>query len=114
MPSRRLPDRNSVWTAGGARVVLGEWRRSGDSITAFARGIGVSPQRLFGWRKRLGMTSKAVAPTAISLVPAMQVPAEPDPAGIIIRLPSGIAIEAGSSSPSWIASVVAELTRALP
>ena len=57
------------------------------------------------------MMSNAVAATAISLVPAMVVPAEPDPAGIVIRLPNGIAIEAGTSSPSWIASVVAEIAR---
>lgn len=60
------------------------------------------------------MSAKTVEPTAISLVPARLVPSVPEPSGIIIRLPSGIAIEARAASPSWIASVVDELTKALP
>jgi hypothetical protein len=41
------------WTEQTARVVLRKQRDSGDGVTAFARRIGVSPQRLFWWRARL-------------------------------------------------------------
>lgn len=41
------------WTEQLARVVLQKQRDSGDGVTAFARRIGISPQRLFWWRARL-------------------------------------------------------------
>jgi len=41
------------WTQKKARAVLGAWRRSGQSGAAFARAIGVVPQRLYWWKRRL-------------------------------------------------------------
>jgi hypothetical protein len=100
-----------VWTADEARAVLEEWRRSGDTITLFARRHGVSTQRLSWWRKRFAAT---VAPTALALVPATLRTTGPAPAGIVIRLPNGIALDIETTSPSWIAMMVGELARTLP
>ena len=113
MPNRRIPDLETVWTADEARAVLEEWRRSGDTITVFARRFGVSTQRLSWWRKRFARVSNAATSTAISLVPARLVTSEPGPVGILIRLPNGIAIETATAAPNWIGLVVAELSKAL-
>lgn len=41
------------WTEEEARQTLAEWEESGSSLVAFARGRGISSQRLSWWRKRL-------------------------------------------------------------
>ncbi len=112
MPNFRIPDRDAVWTADEARVVLEEWRRSGDTITVFARRHGVSTQRLTWWRKRFATTSALPTPP-LALVPATLVTSSA-PTGIVIRLPNGIAIESETTSPRWIAMVVGELMSGLP
>ena len=82
-------------------------------MAAFARQRGLSPPRLYYWKKRLGTPTSLAARTTIALVPA-RLKTETAPAEIAIRLPNGIAIEAVAASPHWIAMVVAELTRLLP
>ena len=44
---------NQHWTEDHARQVLARGEREGKSITALAREQGVSPQRLYWWKKRL-------------------------------------------------------------
>ena len=100
----RFPDPADSWSDDDARVVLDEWRRSGDSIAAFARKHGVTAPRLYWWKKRL-VTS--AGPT-LSLVPATIVTRE---ATIAIRLPGDVTIEVANASPSWVAAIVAELTK---
>jgi transposase-like protein len=46
------------WRAADAEEVMAAWRRSGESVAAFARQQGVSAVRLLRWRARL----KAEAP----------------------------------------------------
>jgi len=41
------------WTEVEARGMLEAWKRSGVSIEKFARGRGLTPQRLFWWKRRL-------------------------------------------------------------
>jgi hypothetical protein len=101
-----LPDLSTEWTEDDARLVLDEWRQSGQTIAAFARARHVSAPRLYWWRRRLPKTI-ATAP-AMSLVPA-NVVARPAAAPIVIRMPSGIAIEMTSASPSLVAAIVSEL-----
>jgi hypothetical protein len=101
----RLPDPAGAWTDDDARAVLDEWRRSGETLAAFGRRHGVTAARLYWWKKRLAAT-----PT-LSLVPASIIS---EGAVLTIRLPSGVAIEVTSASPSWVAAIVAELTRPLP
>jgi len=109
MRNTQLPDPHTEWTEDDARLALEEWHRSGKSISVFAREHGVSAARLYWWKKRL---SKLVtASSTLSLVPATIVSA----AGttIVIRLPTGVAIEVTSPSapPAWVAAIVNELTR---
>ena len=99
-----FPDPAETWTAADARVVLDEWRRSGDSIAVFARKHGVTAPRLYWWKKRL---ASPAAPT-LSLVPATIVTCE---ATIAIRLPGDVTLEVANASPNWVASIIAELTR---
>ncbi|HEX4492479.1 MAG TPA: hypothetical protein VH914_14830 [Acidimicrobiia bacterium] len=106
MRNTLLPELSAVWTEGDARQVLDEWRQSGQTIAAFARDRGVSAPRLYWWRRRLPK-ARAVAPV-LSLVPA-KIVARTDTASIVIRLPSGIAIEMAHASPSMVAAIVSEL-----
>jgi len=67
----------------------------------------MSAPRLYWWRKRL---PKDGAAPMMSLVPA-KIVARPEMAVVVIRLPSGIAIEMASASACAIAAVVSELER---
>lgn len=42
------------WREGQARVVVDAWRRSGESLAAFARSHRIGRQRLKRWAGRLG------------------------------------------------------------
>ena len=46
--------RKAYWGVEDAREVLDEWRRSGVTLTEFARREGLSRNRLSWWRGRLG------------------------------------------------------------
>jgi transposase-like protein len=112
----RLPDPADSWTDDDARVALDEWRRSGESIAAFARKHGVAAPRLYWWKKKLrapmAASSARSKPTTpmLSLVPASILLAG---AALTIRLPGEVSIEVANASPSWVAAIVAELTRPL-
>ena len=107
----RFPDPAVAWNDDEARLVLDEWRRTGGSIAAFARQRGVTAARLYWWKKRLAATPAAAPAPTVSLVPASIIT---EGAALMIRLPGGVAIEIANASPSWVATVVAELTRPLP
>lgn len=74
-------------------------------MAAFARRHGVGAARLYWWKRRLAASP---ASTTLSLVPATIITRE---AAIAIRLPGEITIEVANASPSWVASIIAELTR---
>jgi transposase-like protein len=107
MRNTLLPDLPAEWTEDDARLALDEWRRSGQTIAAFAREHQMNAPRLYWWRKRL---PKHGAMPMMSLVPA-KIVARSEMATVVIRLPSGIAIEMASTSPREIAAVVSELER---
>jgi hypothetical protein len=46
------------WTEVEARGVLEAWKRSGASIEAFARARGLVPQRLYWWKRKLGIAGR--------------------------------------------------------
>src|SRR5580704_15277020 len=46
------------WTEVEARGVLEAWRKSGLSIEAFARSRGLVPQRLYWWKRKLGIAGR--------------------------------------------------------
>ncbi len=43
------------WTEVEARGVLEAWKRSGVGLERFARSRGLVPQRLYWWKKKLGL-----------------------------------------------------------
>ena len=106
---RTVPDPRDAWAPDEARRVFDEYRRVGGSLAEFARQRGISPARLYWWKKRLGSEQPTLS--ALSLVPATVVSAES--AITTIRLPNGIAIELAQATPELIARVVAELARSL-
>ena len=108
MRTPRLPDPNDYWTPEDARVLLDEWQRRGGSLAAFARARGVTPRRLYWWKKQLAGS----AITSLSLIPATIIGGEAEPsAPITVRLPGSIAIEIASASASLVAAIVNALTR---
>jgi transposase len=57
-PVRRLEiftgaDRRRTWSKADKARIVAEIAASGDSVCAVARRHGLSPQQLFGWRRRL-------------------------------------------------------------
>jgi transposase-like protein len=107
------------WSRDDARAALGAWRRSGLSLTQFARRQGVNVQRLCWWRKRLEATGRGSAETLspgtspISFIPA--VVGESRPAPIVVRLARGVEVEAGEAAAvpaTWLAALVVALESA--
>jgi transposase-like protein len=110
MRNQRVGEGTSEWTEDDARTALERWRRSGDTIAAFARTHGLSAPRLYWWRRRLSATPPAPDPRSeIRLAPATLVSAA---ATVEVRLPSGVVVEVTGASPSWTAALIAELRRA--
>ena len=54
----RKSRRARKWTEAQARAALQAWRKSGQSIEQFAKGMNVSGQRVGYWKKRLGEKSQ--------------------------------------------------------
>jgi transposase-like protein len=106
---KRFSDSTGTWTDDDARTLLEEWRQSGDSIAAFARRHSVSAWRLYSWRKKLRATPKPRAEPTLSLVPASIVTVSG--VTLTLRLPGEVSIDVANPSPSWVATLVAELTR---
>jgi hypothetical protein len=57
------------WTEVEARGVLEALKRSGLGVEKFARSRGLVPQRLYWWKKKLGIRAGAVTSRAPALVP---------------------------------------------
>lgn len=104
-----IRDPQSAWTEDEARRILESWQRSGDTLAAFARKLGVGASRLYYWKKRLGSPTPTERP-ALSLIPATVVTTSTEPM-IAIRLPGGIELDVANASPNWVAAMVAELAR---
>lgn len=110
MRNQRLGEATSEWTEDEARIALERWRQSGDTIAAYARAHGVSAPRLYWWRQRLRATTPAAEPRPeIRLAPATIISTA---ATVELRLPNGIVVEVTGASPSWMAAMIVELTRA--
>jgi transposase-like protein len=110
MRNQQLGEATSEWTEDEARAALERWRRSGDTIAAFARAHGVSAPRLYWWRRRLSGKAPSPEPRPeIRLAPATILSAA---VTVEVRLASGVVVEVTGASPSWTAAMIAELTRA--
>ena len=77
--------RTGRWTEVEAREVLRAWRKSGTTISEFARRRGLVPERLYHWRNKLGV-EEDVEMVAVSVVePAARPRGEP----VLVLLRSG-------------------------
>lgn len=90
--------------------MLDEWEQSGKSGAAFARSIGVVPQRLFWWRSRLGRGGPSKAPALLPVhvraapatVGAMRAP-------VLVTTAGGVQIEVAqldAASAAWVVAVL--------
>ncbi|MGH3905626.1 MAG: IS66 family insertion sequence element accessory protein TnpA [Pseudonocardiaceae bacterium] len=108
------------WTETEGREVVRRWRRSGQSMSEFAREQGLDVQRICYWRKRLesgapeqGRRGAAarVAGGDSKLVPGVVIGVR-NGAAVSVQLCRGVVVEAESAAaiePEWLA----ELQRAL-
>jgi len=103
--------------------VLVALERSEMSVAAFAESNGLTPQRLYWWRSRLTAPARTTSrddgyEDGVDLIPVHvretpSSPVGPSTEAIVIRLPSGAAIEIpASKSPSWVAAFVRSLDEA--
>ena len=99
---RNFPDPRGYWSEKEGRRAVEAWRRSGESAAAFARRHRIRAKR----SKRL-----PGPPTIVSLVRATVVEPEPDELAVVIRIPSGIAIEITSATPTSIAAIATALAK---
>jgi hypothetical protein len=108
--------RERRWTERDAREVLLAQRRSGQSIVAFARETGLSAERLYWWRRRLGAAEQQERPTEpeltdIEFAPVMLT--NSSRATLVVRA-GDVELEFAApetADPKWIAALVAELRR---
>lgn len=104
------------WTEVEARSVLGAWRKSGLSVEAFARSRGLVPQRLYWWKRKLGIGVAADKSRALALLPVNVTEARTEarrgePVTVLLR--SGHMLKVGRDfDESAFARVVALLERA--
>jgi transposase-like protein len=104
------------------RALIRSWRQSGLSAAAFARQIGVHPNRITFWKRRLALAEQPATPaqpTAFIQIPdvssgaAVAVPETALPAQTIEAvLPNGIrlTIHPGTAMP-YLVAVVGALSR---
>ena len=102
------------WSEGDARRVLEQWRKSGESVSAFARTIGVVPQRLFWWRRRLAADAEVTAPRFVPVVANAVQPRSASEVALVLTTRGGTRIEVrdvDASTAAWVVAVL-EGTRA--
>jgi hypothetical protein len=105
------------WTEIEARGVLEAWKRSGQTLEAYARSRGLVPQRLHWWKTKLGFgksgdtRSRAVAVLPVHVAEARTDTRRGEPVTVLLR--SGHMIKVGRDfDESAFARVVALLERA--
>lgn len=111
---RRRNDRIQ-WTEGRARRELEGWRRSGESMAAYARTRGYPAHRLSWWKWRLA-GKEAVETATVALAPAVVtglaathrspvvVSIAPDEVRVEIEDPAAV-------HPAWVAELASALRR---
>lgn len=115
--AKRAAKRAGAWTADQAKAVLHAWTESGQSAVAFGRSIGVVPQRLFGWRRRLAEAEARRAGNRPAFAAVAVRTAEPVALSgpIVVTLPTGVRIEVGevdATTAAWVVAVLSGEARA--
>jgi hypothetical protein len=115
------------WSDEEGRFVIEAWEASGDSVPAFARGAGLTPQRVYWWKERLGRggdaakDALATSPTA-AFVPVTVRPEAATPLGMLgaavtVVMASELRIEVAeldATSAAWVAALVKSLREVRP
>jgi hypothetical protein len=86
--------------------VIAAWKRSGRGGNEYARSIGVVPQRLFWWRRRL---AEQGASGPATLIPVTIRSAAMATAPIVITTTAGARIEVNeidATTAGWVAAVL--------
>jgi len=90
------------WTEEDAREALAALEASGESVNAFARRLGIVPQRLLWWRSRLGRVTP-------SFVPVEVIGASP---AVVVVTEDGTRVEvstADAASAEWVGTMLRSL-----
>lgn len=107
------------WKPADAARVLGDWSRSGEALTAFARRHRLGVERLKRWRGRLGTPAGQREGSGARLVPVVV----RSPAPLVALEPAtrtfGVSLvvdavrievaDAHGTDPRWVAALVHEL-----
>lgn len=118
VPSGRKFIRSGTWDPDHARQVLDELEASGESVTAFARRRGLSPQRLWWWKKRVGAPGRPGGghqrPNALlaTFIPVTVKAAEPPVCSASLELGGGVRLDLHTldgNSAQWVARMVRAL-----
>jgi transposase-like protein len=105
------------WTEQDARRVLDAWEKSGETVAAFAQRMGVIPQRLFWWRKRLSRATSeepSVAFVPVTVRPA-DVASAARSAPVVVTLGDRVRVEMrdmDGTTAAWVAALVLNIGEA--
>ena len=110
------------WSEEEGGFVVEAWKASGDAVPTFARRAGLTPQRVYWWKERLGRGGEAApcalaVPSASAFVPVTvraetAVPLERRGAAVTVVVSSALRIEVAeldATSAAWVASLVQSL-----
>lgn len=99
------------WSEVEARGVISAWRKSGLSVENFARERGIVPQRIYWWRKKLGLAAAERA-KAMDLLPVrvIETPKRGEPVTVLLRCGHMVKVGHGFDEVAF-ARVVAVLER---
>lgn len=100
------------WTEQDARRVLDAWEKSGEPVAVFARRMGVIPQRLFWWRKRLSRATSgepSVAFVPVTVRPATDVTSAARTAPVVLTLGDRVRVDVrdmDATTAAWVAALL--------
>lgn len=109
------------WKPADAARVLGDWSRSGEALTAFARRHGLGLQRLKRWRRLGAPATQRAEPFGGRLVPvvvtskarlvALEPGAKASAVSVVVDTVRVEIADAYGTDPRWVAQLVHELRR---
>jgi hypothetical protein len=109
------------WNEAEAQQVLDAWDASGESGAGFARRLGIDPQRLHWWRRRLGRRtekSRSMATTSPAFIPVVIGAGDRAAEGVavlVVDADGGVRIEVrqvDSGTASWVAVLLTAMREA--
>jgi transposase-like protein len=110
------------WKAAEAARVLSDLAESGKPMAAFAREHGLSVQRMFWWRGRLGEATSGAKKAKTQLVPATPRKAAllslvPSSGAAVVVSTAGVRVEVvepSATDPRWVAALMRAMQEQKP